>query len=530
MSSWANIYIPKKRNLETIPSQYQAEIKPSTAILHFIPNVIPSALKNEESIKNITTPHESYVKAFKHLPSFIDDNNNNNTSISIEPKNVKPPTNIIIESISSTNNTTNKFIEENEKHTVETIEEKNKIQTVETIEEKDEEIYENIEKNKIQTVETIEEKDEQIDENIEKNKKQIDEIKEDSESLEAEIKKEKQRKVRIIKKIRKIKIRNDEYDEYEQKINDNEVKKAEIGKECDGEGSETEEEEVETSDEERNTVYNPKYYFPSLSGFKINGRPGAASFELTFKGYSYVFVILRNLGKINDNVLWIRCYNSIRNFYKNKIIIIDDNSSINTYDDGLYNVQIIRSKFKGAAEILPYYYYLKYQWADRMIFLQDSMFLTRLFYPSEMEGELKFLWYTENQESEFNNDFYSTLKLLDNNKYLLKYMNDNTKWYGCFGGTTICSLDIIKFINNEYNIFIGLVSEIKNKSQRKAFQKLLGLIFFNEGIVTLDNCSIYNDIKNYPGAFNKNIQFDKMEHIVNAHGYNTAIIKLWRGR
>jgi hypothetical protein len=482
MSSWANIYVPKKRNLGAIPSQYQAEIKPSTTILHFVPNVIPSAFKNDDSNENITTPHESYVKAFRH-PAFTNNDNSSKT------------TNIM----TLTENISNLVIEPNPN--------------------------ENSQKN-----------DEKLIQEESTNNNNTEINKNDEQPLT--------KKVRIIKKIRKIKIQNDYYENENNNldttnISENFISKEEHNIEIESDNNEeinneeeveTEEEEIETSDEERNGPYNPKYYFPNLNGFKIISRPAGSAFELIFKGYSYVFVILRNLSKINDNVLWIRCYNSIRQFYTNKIIIIDDNSSINTYDSGLYNTEIIRSKFKGAGEILPYYYFLKYQWADRMIFLQDSMFFTRIFYPSEIEGEFKFYWYTKNQESDSNNELQSIMNIINNNHYLSNYMNDNSKWYGCFGGTSICSLEIIKFINNEYNIFISLISEIKNKSQRRAFQKLLGLIAFNEGIINFDNCSIYGNIIDYPAAFNKNIQFDKMEHIVNAHGYDTAIIKLWRGR
>jgi hypothetical protein len=38
-----------------------------------------------------------------------------------------------------------------------------------------------------------------------------------------------------------------------------------------------------------------------------------------------VFVILRHVSNSQQNY-WIRCYESIRKFYENKIIIIDDNS------------------------------------------------------------------------------------------------------------------------------------------------------------------------------------------------------------
>ena len=92
----------------------------------------------------------------------------------------------------------------------------------------------------------------------------------------------------------------------------------------------------------------------------VNFIPSASAITLRHNDKSYVFVILRHIRTQRDNDLWISSYNSIRKFYTNKIIIIDDNSAINTVDGKLINTEIIKSEFNGAGEILPYYYFLKY--------------------------------------------------------------------------------------------------------------------------------------------------------------------------
>jgi hypothetical protein len=138
-------------------------------------------------------------------------------------------------------------------------------------------------------------------------------------------------------------------------------------------------------------ITNPRQYITK----KIDTMLNPSAFELTNNDKTYVFVILRHLRNIRDNDLWISSYNSIRKFYTNKIVIIDDNSSINTVDGKLVNAEVIRSEFNGAGEILPYYYFLKYKWADKMIFLHDSMFINRLFTQDELEGDVKFHWHFE---------------------------------------------------------------------------------------------------------------------------------------
>ena len=74
---------------------------------------------------------------------------------------------------------------------------------------------------------------------------------------------------------------------------------------------------------------------------KIDTSLNSSAYELRFRDKSYVFVILRHIRTTRDNDLWISSYNSIRKFYTNKIVIIDDNSTINTVDGKLNNTEII---------------------------------------------------------------------------------------------------------------------------------------------------------------------------------------------
>jgi hypothetical protein len=272
---------------------------------------------------------------------------------------------------------------------------------------------------------------------------------------------------------------------------------------------------------------NPRYYINK----KIDTSLSPSAFELRFRDKSYVFVILRHIRNTRDNDLWISSYNSIRKFYTNKIVIIDDNSFINTVDGKLNNTEVIKSEFNGAGEILPYYYFLKYKWADRMIFLHDSMFINRPFRDSELEGDIKFYWYFDKNEiNDFRkiNNFVSILK---NNVELQAYATDtDTKWYGCFGATTICSLSTIQYLEEEYNIFSVLVLSIRTRKDRETFERVFGIVLYYEGIFNSDNCSIYGNIMKYPGAFESENNIETALHILRQSGYDTAIMKVWCGR
>ena len=68
------------------------------------------------------------------------------------------------------------------------------------------------------------------------------------------------------------------------------------------------------------TGYSAKASVPSFPK-PVNAK------ELIHNEKTYVFVLLRNIQKASDNELWLSAYHSIRQFYTNQIIIIDDNSS-----------------------------------------------------------------------------------------------------------------------------------------------------------------------------------------------------------
>jgi hypothetical protein len=273
---------------------------------------------------------------------------------------------------------------------------------------------------------------------------------------------------------------------------------------------------------------NPREYISK----KIDSIPGPGAFELSFNNKSYVFVILRHLRTPKDNDLWISSYNSIRKFYTNKIIIIDDNSEVNTVNGRLYETEIIYSEFNGAGEILPYYYFLNKKWADTMVFLHDSMFLQRPFKDNELDHSIRFHWHFTSNGFDDQRKIGSYLSMLHNNKELVQfYQNPTTNWLGCSGGATIIDYEIVQLLEEKYNIFSLLTIAIKKRKDREAFERIFGIVTFYEGLVDNNNNSNFGDILRYPGAFEtENNNSETASHIVRQRGYDTAILKVWRGR
>jgi len=106
---------------------------------------------------------------------------------------------------------------------------------------------------------------------------------------------------------------------------------------------------------------------------------------------SFGFIILRYVNSEETNKYWIESYVCIRSLYPDSmIIIIDDNSNyIFITKIPLKNTRIIESEFKGAGELLPYIYFLKYRYFDTAVIIHDSVFIKK--YIDFTEYKIKFL-------------------------------------------------------------------------------------------------------------------------------------------
>lgn len=245
--------------------------------------------------------------------------------------------------------------------------------------------------------------------------------------------------------------------------------------------------------------------------------------ELIHNEKTYVFVILRNIQKTSDNDLWLACYHSIRQFYTNQIIIIDDNSSVNTVNGKLVNTEIIQSEFNGAGEILPYYYFNKEKWADTMIFMHDSMVLHRLFTDNELDHEVVFHWHFKENNEVVTKKTLSLLASITKSKEIEDYAKSKT-WIGAFGCSGIIDYTVVSMLEEKYKIS-KLVAVIRTRKQRELVERILGILLSFEKKVV----SNFGDILNYPYKFEANNLQTSLYNISQVN-YNTAIVKLWRGR
>ena len=253
--------------------------------------------------------------------------------------------------------------------------------------------------------------------------------------------------------------------------------------------------------------------------------------ELLVGGKTYVFVILRHLRTRSDNDLWISSYNSIRRHYTNKIIIIDDNSLINTVNGKLHQTEVLQSDYAGAGEILPYYYFLMYRWANRMIFVHDTMFLYRPFHVEEVDTDARFHWSFVNSDTTSTARLQQIIPSLRNHQELLPYVSQPESWRACFGVAMVVGIEVVERLEQKYKLFSTMTMMIRNRKDREMAERLLGLVMFHEKIVSVETCSNFGDILAYPNAFqSERSNLSTARYQLEQAGYNSALMKVWRGR
>lgn len=234
------------------------------------------------------------------------------------------------------------------------------------------------------------------------------------------------------------------------------------------------------------------------------------------------FIILRHINSETSQKYWLHCYDCIRKFYTDPIVIIDDNSNPDLINNlqihSLVNTIIINSEFGYThGEILPYYYLYKLHLFDKAVILHDSMFIKKEINFKDMDEN--FLWSFDGLYENYNYELF-LLNKLNYSTELIKLHSNPSRWKGCFGCTGIVKYLTIKYFNEKYNIF-NILKYINTRSHRSCFERIIALLYLNEGLLKPAlNGSIWNHYKCF--------QFTYEEYIT--HNIDTNIIKVWSGR
>jgi hypothetical protein len=234
------------------------------------------------------------------------------------------------------------------------------------------------------------------------------------------------------------------------------------------------------------------------------------------------FIILRLVRSEHHDQYWQECYKCIRQFYNNKIIIIDDNSNYNLVSNNipLENTEIIQSEYPGRGELLPYIYYLKYNWFKTAFILHDSVFINKPIFFRSIQNFLS-LWIFNNKTATNYLHISKLLKSLNNNSELIKLLYSKN-WNGIFGCMTIINYNYLKKVNDRY-VLSNLIPLIKNRYSRMCFERILALILHNNLNKNSIMGNIFKDDLAFKRNFNDYISYKNKKE-------NKILVKVWSSR
>ncbi len=233
------------------------------------------------------------------------------------------------------------------------------------------------------------------------------------------------------------------------------------------------------------------------------------------KNQDFGFIILRHVNNQITNKYWQCCYDSIRKYYpEHLILIIDDNSNYEYITEHfLYKTTIINSEYKGRGELLPYYYYLHNKLFETAVIIHDSVFINK--YIDFTVDKYSILWDFEHHWDQIEDETRIIQSFRDTELY--EFYNNKKLWTGCFGGMSVITHNYLLEINNKYNISI-LLEFIITRFNRCSFERIIAcLLQKNEKPNVL-----FGNIHKYCNWGIKFTEKDNYNHL--------PLIKVWSGR
>ena len=247
------------------------------------------------------------------------------------------------------------------------------------------------------------------------------------------------------------------------------------------------------------------------------------------------FIICRHVNKKSVDEYWKEAVRCIRRFHPmTTIAIIDDYSDPEMIDKEeeqniLMNdtrIIIVQSEFKGAGELLPYYYFHKYRWFEYAMIIHDSVFLNSsmtsiLLNMYNTNLNVAFLWMFGDRNSDDSKMIDDYLQSLDRREVLLKTRRLDT-WKGCFGVMTCIRLSLIDKFVEDHRLFDILLPKVKTKKDRETLERVVSIII---------HAHVGGEVETFFGDIHRfcrwGYKFDdykknKLNHL--------PIIKVWTGR
>jgi hypothetical protein len=239
------------------------------------------------------------------------------------------------------------------------------------------------------------------------------------------------------------------------------------------------------------------------------------------------FIILRHVNNRATDLYWKECYTCIRKYYDNPILIIDDSSNRDFLNENIFlkNCTVIYdAEHKGAAEMLPYYYFHKLKPFDTAVILHDSIFLQSKVNFELEEGEsVRFLWSFRHT---FDDEIFHLISALaieaQEGQDLVDFFHQKDKWHGCFGVMSVIRWSHLDLLDARHQIFKKLLPIISCRNNRHALERVFAMIaYFNS---PTPKQSFFGDIHSYIRwgiTFSEYLTQDFSQY---------PVMKVWSGR
>ena len=241
---------------------------------------------------------------------------------------------------------------------------------------------------------------------------------------------------------------------------------------------------------------------------------------------------------VNSDELWKRCYKSIRQFYNNKIIIIDNNSDYNLNNNNieLVNCDIINSKIYNTRLYSPFFELLTLNFS-RAIIIHDGVIFLR-FVDFTLFDKVKFIWHFDTKKYDNISLIEKQISSLINNTNLFKIFKEK-KYTGCMGCCLAITKDFLSVLENTYKLS-NLKETIHNQDDAIAFERTLSILCFSLSDILINDISFegeiknmvwgysFNDLKNNIKKF-KQIEWDTNKEVI-IDIIDKSIVKIFGGR
>lgn len=234
-----------------------------------------------------------------------------------------------------------------------------------------------------------------------------------------------------------------------------------------------------------------------------------------------LFVILRHITESTKD-FYKECYKSIRKFYNNEIIIIDNYSNKELIDKDfvMTNCSTIENNLNPNLRLyLPFYELLHIDFEKAVIIHDGTIFHKHVDFSNI--SPLKSMWHFDTKQYDDFNLIKQQLNSLTNNSDLFDILNNRT-YFGSLGASLILTKDFLVKLENKYKIS-NLKNIIHSKLHACAFERTIVILCLSLYPDLKDDKSVCGEIGDMVwglrlNEYKKSLEIHKKKPIIKLFG------------